>query len=358
MRAARSIIVRNSGRFLIFISVIAFSMANSAGAAVVGMWPRSFSVQSAVRHFDQELNRALEQKTQLKNYRDPILSMNYARLVAFHELEGGVTSTSVGEKTGAAAITMRSMMESWADAIHTSLKIKRQLFYMASPTSHIPLTLTRFFPTVGPQGNIFGDEFPTGTWALTFDDGPLPRYSSIVLRNLQEHGMKATFCEVAQMAEDYPTMAKQIHDAGMGMCNHSFTHADLAKATPAQLVHEIVDSTQLLTAIWGEAPRFFRLPYGAGLYDKAVRSLIAKQGMISLYWNVDSLDWADKNPESILARVSKEMALHRAGVVLFHDIHPQSVAASKLVMDKFSKVFRWVTVPEIVNQMNRATGNF
>ena len=81
--------------------------------------------------------------------------------------------------------------------------------------------------------------------------------------------------------------------------------------------------------------------------------------MIHVFWNVDSLDWKDKNPETILARVKKAMAAEKKGIILFHDIHPQSVEASKLVLkwsatlDGTPQAQRWVTIPEIVNELNR-----
>ena len=53
-------------------------------------------------------------------------------------------------------------------------------------------------------------------------------------------------------------------------------------------------------------------------------------------WNVDSLDWRDKNPQTIYNRVAKQMRAQSGGVILFHDIHSQSVKASQILMSEMS----------------------
>ena len=86
--------------------------------------------------------------------------------------------------------------------------------------------------------------------------------------------------------------------------------------------------------------------------------MISDLGMIHVFWNVDTLDWQDKDPDSVVARAQKQMKAAGHGVILFHDIHPQSVIASKKLVE-WSKTLkgtdaeiRWVTIPEIVDEMN------
>lgn len=209
------------------------------------------------------------------------------------------------------------------------------------------------YPDPGPHGNISGFEFPRGTWALTFDDGPLPRYSQSVLANLKAHGIKATVFEVARMAERFPEMSIAYRDYGMTMGNHSYTHPELTKLSSDGIHHEVADAESSLASILGFRPRFFRLPYGAGLHTPRVRQAIADQGMIDVFWTVDSLDWQDHDPVSIAERVRKQMRQYGRGIILFHDIHPQSVTASRLVMDELvAEHDRVVTLEEIVDELN------
>jgi peptidoglycan/xylan/chitin deacetylase (PgdA/CDA1 family) len=220
-------------------------------------------------------------------------------------------------------------------------------------------TNVKIQPSAGPEGTISGAQFPAQTWALTYDDGPHPTYTPMVLANLAELKKHASFMWLAQCLIRNPKMPDAARAAGMPTNDHSWTHENLNKASAADLQREITQSSEKDADFYGARPRFFRLPYGAGLSNKAVRKVIADAGMVHVFWNVDSLDWHDKDPASILARVQKEMAAEKHGIILFHDIHPQSVAGSKLVLQWSNTLsgtaaaHRWVTIPEIVDELNR-----
>ena len=57
--------------------------------------------------------------------------------------------------------------------------------------------------------------------ALTFDDGPHPRYTPAILDILQEYGIKATFFAVGVNAETYPHLIKRILAEGHELGNHT-----------------------------------------------------------------------------------------------------------------------------------------
>jgi peptidoglycan/xylan/chitin deacetylase (PgdA/CDA1 family) len=207
-------------------------------------------------------------------------------------------------------------------------------------------------PGTGSNGNLTGGNFPRNTWALTFDDGP-SKYTLPILANLKNHGIKASFFWLAQMvnaagAGKYIDAAKA---AGMDLNNHSYSHANLVNLGADGLKREIVTSTNIETKAYGFSPKFFRCPYGSGLNTARVRQMIAQQGMIHVFWNVDSLDWQDHNPTSIVARVRKQMAREGRGIILFHDIHPQSVTASNVIMGDVAKLHA-VTMSQITKELN------
>ena len=214
-------------------------------------------------------------------------------------------------------------------------------------------------PGAGPEGNINGSQFPPRTWALTFDDGPHETFTPQILANLGKLGKHVSFFWLIECLEKNPLLPRKAMELGHALENHSWSHENLDKADPQTLYKEIVKSSERDPDFYGEKPLFFRLPYGAGLSNKTVRQMIAEQKMVHVFWNVDSLDWKDKDPNSILERVKKEMALAKRGIVLFHDIHPQSVEASNLLLrwsDSLAgspEAHRWVKIPEIVDELNR-----
>ena len=216
-----------------------------------------------------------------------------------------------------------------------------------------PLPALRIKPSAGKDGNIFGDTFPVGTWALTFDDGPSNVYTPTILKNLANHQMHATFFVLAQQLKLYPLVAKAEQSAGMTYGNHSYTHLQLTKVNDVTLHHEIIDAAAVDTQVFGIKPAYMRLPYGAGVSVPKIRQMIAAAGMIHVYWNVDTLDWQDHNPSTVYARAIAQMHQLKKGIILFHDIHPQSVVASNLVMDYMVKNhLRQVTIPAIVDEIN------
>lgn len=221
-----------------------------------------------------------------------------------------------------------------------------------------PQSELKFYSSTGPNGNVMGLIFPKGVWALTYDDGPNPTHTPAILKNLEALGVKATFFWLAENVLRYQSVVDLVKEKGMVRANHSWSHAQLPKLDAAGLQKEIVQSTKVEEKSYGEKVKFFRCPYGAGNSVPRIRQMIADLDMIHVFWNVDTLDWQDKDPDSIVARAKKQMQASGHGVVLFHDIHPQSVIASKKLVE-WSKTLkgtdseiRWVTLPEIVDEMN------
>ena len=210
------------------------------------------------------------------------------------------------------------------------------------------------FPSAGSNGNITGSGFPANTWSITYDDGP-GKTSPQVLKNLVDKKIPATFFQLAKQVIALPGTALAIKDAGMDMASHSYDHAQLTKLGPQGLEKQITEAKKVLESKLGVTIKLFRLPYGAGVSNAAIRKKIAANKMIHVFWNVDTLDWQDKNPQSIYNRAVKQMkgSSKNAGVVLFHDIHSQTVTASAMLMDYMNaNKINACTVQGVVDQIN------
>lgn len=221
-----------------------------------------------------------------------------------------------------------------------------------------PQSEKKFYPSTGSNGNVYGMIFPKGTWVLTYDDGPNPTHTTNIIKNLEELNVKANFFWLAQNVVSMQSIVELVKSKGHVLANHSWSHQQLPKLSDEGLKKEINMSTSVEEKAYGQKVEYFRCPYGAGNSVPRIRQRIADLGMIHVFWNVDTLDWQDKDPDSIVARSKKQMIANGKGVVLFHDIHPQSVVASKKLVE-WSKTFdgtpnaiRWVTLPQIVKEMN------
>ncbi|MBL7669830.1 MAG: polysaccharide deacetylase family protein [Bdellovibrionaceae bacterium] len=184
-----------------------------------------------------------------------------------------------------------------------------------------------------------GNRFDKGFWAITLDDGPHATHTAGMINTIQGAGMKATFFWLSQNLTKYPSLVSQAGMADFDRASHSFTHANLPKLGPVGLKHEIDDAVHAFTKEVGSPPTFFRCPYGAcGGNNSQIRTMIANKNMMHVFWNVDSLDWQDQNPQTIFERTKKQIDILGRGIILLHDIHPQSVEAMKLIVPYLKKI--------------------
>jgi len=190
---------------------------------------------------------------------------------------------------------------------------------------------------------ITGSEMPLKTVALTFDDGPHPRYSDQVLAILKKYGLHAVFFEIGQnVGTDNdknevtlrPTaeVSHRILESGSTIGNHTYTHPVLPKLDQAALTKEIDYTSAILTDVMKTPPVLFRPPYGAA--NAGILNEIQTDKMKTVIWNVDSEDWADPVPNSVAQRVIGEVEKEQRGIILFHDIHKVGLEALPVVIEK------------------------
>jgi peptidoglycan/xylan/chitin deacetylase (PgdA/CDA1 family) len=159
-------------------------------------------------------------------------------------------------------------------------------------------------PAVGP------------TVALTFDDGPDPRWTPTVLDLLRKHRIRATFCLVGVHVADHPELVRRIAADGHALCNHSWSHDEAMQRRPAASVRADLERTsRAIAAAAGRPPRYYRAP--AGNWAPSAVAEADRQRLRLLGWNVDPYDWRRPPAGEIARRV-----LAGAGpgaIVLLHD---------------------------------------
>ncbi len=198
-------------------------------------------------------------------------------------------------------------------------------------------------PDTSAEKEIFGRGLPPKTVVLSFDDGPHASYTQEIAAILKQYNVPAVFFEVGRNVGSIDAQGKEklnknadisksLKAAGHALANHSYSHALLSKESGDNLRAEIGQTDQLLKAIDPGRSPLFRFPYGAK--NKEGMELLSKLGLRSVMWNIDSLDWADPVPNSIVERVLSSVEKEQRGIILFHDIHERTVKALPLVLDK------------------------
>lgn len=191
-------------------------------------------------------------------------------------------------------------------------------------------------------GKITGEEDVAKKIALTFDDGPHPRYTEQLLDGLKERNVVATFFVTGENAQNYPNIIRREQEEGHLIGNHTYSHIQLTSGNRETFREELVKTNEILENITGEKVSFVRPPYGS--WDKSFEKEL---NMFPVLWNIDPLDWCSHNAECIAAKV-----VEKAGdgdIILMHDYYDTSVTAALEVVDVLQKRgFQFVTVEEIL----------
>src|SRR5579864_5001408 len=165
---------------------------------------------------------------------------------------------------------------------------------------------------------------------LTFDDGPIPPYSNMILDILDAQCVKATYFMVGEMAHAYPAIARRIYNAGHTIGTHSQHHPFAFQRLSMQRVESEVDGgIASIDAALGDpktvAP-FFRIP-GFGR-NNAIESFLAEKKLITWSADIDTDDWwRGTSAQAVVKRAMHRLNEKGRGIILMHDIHPATVMA-------------------------------
>jgi peptidoglycan/xylan/chitin deacetylase (PgdA/CDA1 family) len=164
---------------------------------------------------------------------------------------------------------------------------------------------------------------------LTFDDGPLPPYSTQVLDILAANCVKALFFNVGEMARAYPAVTHRVHDDGHTLGTHSETHPHFDRIPVERVRQEIDEGIANVAAAAGDpsalAP-FFRIP-GLARTD-IIEQEAAARGLTIFSVDGSGDDWHRHiTPAKIVSLSISRLEDRGKGILLLHDIHPWTVAA-------------------------------
>tara|TARA_R110002110_G_scaffold283895_1_gene498086 strand:+ start:1120 stop:1968 length:849 start_codon:yes stop_codon:yes gene_type:complete len=160
--------------------------------------------------------------------------------------------------------------------------------------------------------------------ALTFDDGPHPVHTPILLDILARYNAKATFYVVGQMARRSPDILRRIVAEGHELGNHSWTHPMLSQMGNATFMREIDRTQEVIWRAVGAVPVTMRPPYGA-ITGRQSNMLDSQRNIPTIMWSVDTQDYRRPGPSVVAARMVN--GARPGAVILAHDIHGPTVRA-------------------------------
>ncbi|MDE3201225.1 MAG: glycosyltransferase [Acidobacteriota bacterium] len=169
--------------------------------------------------------------------------------------------------------------------------------------------------------------------AISFDDGPDPRWTPKILDILKQKNVKATFMMIGDEAQENIGLMQRVEREGNEIGNHTYTHPDISEISQRQLDLEVKLTERLFASKLGVEPLYFRPPYDIDeepdTDDQAAPVFHVQQLGFTIIGNkIDTNDWDErvhKSPQEITQTVldtlneMKTRPQLRGSIILMHD---------------------------------------
>jgi len=189
------------------------------------------------------------------------------------------------------------------------------------------------------------------TIALTFDDGPDPRWTPQILAVLAKYRVPATFFVVGSLATRHPELVRAIRDSGSELGAHTFTHPNLSEVGRWRLERELYQTQLALAGGAGVTTYLLRPPYSStasALDDLGYTTVrdVGARGYLAIFSTTDGRDWSRPGVDAIVRNSTPPDG--EGAIVLLHDAggdRSQTVAAlDRLIPQLIGQGYRFTTV--------------
>lgn len=184
--------------------------------------------------------------------------------------------------------------------------------------------------------------------ALTFDDGPDPRFTPRLLDVLNRYEARATFFMVGHQASRHPEIVERVADAGHELANHSWDHPSFAHLPARECRRQIRACARELRP---HGRRLFRAPGGQQTPMSALQARLLLHDLVG--WSIDPRDYTDRRANDIADDVSGQ--LQPGSIVLLHDAisgdpsndRSATIDAVDLLLSRHADQWHFLTLPEL-----------
>ena len=184
--------------------------------------------------------------------------------------------------------------------------------------------------------------------ALTFDDGPHPRYTPQILDILKKYGVHATFFAIGMNADTYGDLIKREIEEGHEIGNHTYHHYHTKDIEANILIADILACSKALEGKTGITPRLFRPP--EGVCTDEIKALCEDLGYTIVMWSIDTRDWAHTPIDKIISNIQKNAC--DGAIILMHDFtgknSPTPAVLRQIIPILQRSGYEFVTVSELL----------
>lgn len=192
--------------------------------------------------------------------------------------------------------------------------------------------------------------------ALTFDDGPYPVTTPLLLQTLHDLHVPATFFVIGRDAEQFPALAQAIVADGNEIADHTLTHPNLDELDEPAVRRELLEGAATLERIAPDPAerRLFRPPHGR--YTLATIRAAQAAGFDTILWSDDPGDWRSISGETLREHVIRKATTPE--IVLLHSGRVATVTSLPALVKSFKDAgYTFVTVGELLRRTSAAELN-
>jgi peptidoglycan/xylan/chitin deacetylase (PgdA/CDA1 family) len=165
---------------------------------------------------------------------------------------------------------------------------------------------------------------------FTFDDGPWPDNTPMVLKALTDNCTKATFFEIGEHATWRPDLSRDVAAAGMTIGSHTWSHKDLAKNPYAKDIEQAKQEIEMGVsavhmAVNGPVAPFFRFPDLQMPPD--LMTYLGTRNIAVFSTDIDTFDFKIRKPEDVVKSAMTKLAKNGKGMLLMHDFQRATAEA-------------------------------
>ena len=192
----------------------------------------------------------------------------------------------------------------------------------------------------------------SGMIALTFDDGPHPRYTRQILDILKKEEIKATFFVIGENIGYYDEgIVADIISDGHELGNHTFNHEHTKNMTEEDFYDDVRSCHKLIKDKYGSDMKIFRPP--EGYIDDKVKNIACELDYSIIIWSIDTKDWEHVGSDLIVGNVEKNAS--DGDIILMHDYvsKPNTTigALERVIKNLKEQGYRFVTVSELIDKV-------